>query len=78
MKVIQLLFFTFSIVHNKKMYSSSNITHESAYRKVEYNAYEVGAGTVVEARRSCCSKRAARRWVIPPNTRPPKLRASGS
>lgn len=42
-----------------------------------YSIYGV-AGTVDGARRTCCSKRAASRWVIPPTTRSPRLRAAGS
>lgn len=49
---------------------------ESAYKWIIF--YDVGAETDGGTRRTCCSKRAARRWVIPPTTRPPRFRASGS
>lgn len=42
-----------------------------------YSTFEVEVETV-GVLRNCCSKRAAKRCVIPPNTRLPRFWASGS
>lgn len=54
----------------------SIITTHICFTRIS-NGHKVEAGTVGGTRRTCCSNRAARRCVIPPITRSPRLRASG-